>query len=193
MQVRIAISRILAVVALRFEMAMVCKALSGTIYHWDFHSALGKADAPRSPSRGPRVRSVVRELGSSCCHQEFECCKSRSHVPQLRPRAARYTNIFKRIEQINCILIFTVIKRLGAEMHSWEKPHSTFHYLKNKRRHTAFGRKKNKAIFSIWRRKWQPTPVFLPGASHGQRSLASYGPWGRKESDRTEQLTHFLH
>ena len=34
-------------------------------------------------------------------------------------------------------------------------------------------------------RKWQATPVFLPGASHGQRSLASYSPWGRKESDPT--------
>ena len=32
-----------------------------------------------------------------------------------------------------------------------------------------------------WRRKWQPTPVFLPGESHGQRSLASYRPWGSKE------------
>ena len=40
-----------------------------------------------------------------------------------------------------------------------------------------------------WRRKWQPTPVFLPGASHGQRSLAGYSPWGHKESDTTEQLT----
>ena len=37
--------------------------------------------------------------------------------------------------------------------------------------------------------KWQPTPVFLPGKSHGQRSLADYSPWGLKESDRTEQLT----
>ena len=41
-----------------------------------------------------------------------------------------------------------------------------------------------------WRRKWQPTPVFLPGESHGQRSLVSYSPWGHKESDTTEQLTH---
>ena len=31
-----------------------------------------------------------------------------------------------------------------------------------------------------WRRKWQPTPVFLPGESHGQRSLAGYSPWGRQ-------------
>ena len=33
-----------------------------------------------------------------------------------------------------------------------------------------------------WRRKWQPTPVFLPGKSHGQRSLAGYNPWVAKES-----------
>ena len=32
-----------------------------------------------------------------------------------------------------------------------------------------------------WRRKWPPTPVFLPGKSHGQRSLAGYSPWGNQE------------
>ena len=37
-----------------------------------------------------------------------------------------------------------------------------------------------------WRRKWQPTPVFLPRKSQGQRSLASYSPWDRKESDITK-------
>ena len=36
-----------------------------------------------------------------------------------------------------------------------------------------------------WRRKWQPTPECLPGKSHGQRSLAGYSPWRRKESDTT--------
>ena len=40
-----------------------------------------------------------------------------------------------------------------------------------------------------WRRKWQPTPVFLPGELHGQGSLAGYSPWVCKESDLTEQLT----
>ena len=40
------------------------------------------------------------------------------------------------------------------------------------------------------RTEWQPTPVFLPGEFHGQRSLAGYSPWGHKESDTTEQLTH---
>jgi len=40
-----------------------------------------------------------------------------------------------------------------------------------------------------WRRKWQPMPVFLPGKFHGQRNLASYSPWGRKELDMTDQLS----
>ena len=38
-----------------------------------------------------------------------------------------------------------------------------------------------------WRRAWQPTPVFLPGDSHGQRNLAGYSPLGHKESDMTER------
>ena len=39
----------------------------------------------------------------------------------------------------------------------------------------------------------QPAPVFLPGKFHGQRSLASYGPWGGKESDTTERLSREQH
>ena len=42
---------------------------------------------------------------------------------------------------------------------------------------------------SPWRREWLPTPVFLPGESHGQRILAGYSSWGCKESNTTEQLT----
>ena len=49
----------------------------------------------------------------------------------------------------------------------------------------------------IYERKWQPTPVFLPGDSHGQRSLAGYNPWGRKESDTSvwlpPRLIYFRH
>ena len=39
------------------------------------------------------------------------------------------------------------------------------------------------------RRAWQPTPVFLPGEPHGDRSLVGYSPWGRKEPVTTERLT----
>ena len=44
-----------------------------------------------------------------------------------------------------------------------------------------------------WRRKWQSTPVLLPGKSHGQRSLIGYSPWGRKETDMTERLHFHFH
>ena len=45
-------------------------------------------------------------------------------------------------------------------------------------------------VISDWRRQWQPTPVLLPGKSHGRRSLVGCSPWGRWESDTTERL-HF--
>ena len=48
------------------------------------------------------------------------------------------------------------------------------------------------STLNIWRRKWQPTPVFLPGESHGQRSLVSYSPWGHTELDMTEVIEHTL-
>ena len=49
-------------------------------------------------------------------------------------------------------------------------------------------RRKKTQLWSLGQ-KWQPTPVFLPGESHGQRSLEGYSPQGHKESDTTEQLT----
>ena len=46
------------------------------------------------------------------------------------------------------------------------------------------------AIIELPEKAWHPTPVFLPGKSHGQRSLIGFNPWGREESDTTERL-HF--
>ena len=45
------------------------------------------------------------------------------------------------------------------------------------------------SVYLNWRREWQPTPVFLPGESHGQRSLVGYSLWDRKELDTTKRLT----
>ena len=42
----------------------------------------------------------------------------------------------------------------------------------------------------LWRRSWQPSLVFLPGESHGQRSLAGYSSWGHEELDTTEVTKH---
>ena len=55
------------------------------------------------------------------------------------------------------------------------------------RRHKGCGL--NPSVKKIpWRRAWQPTLVFLPGESHGQRSLAGYSPLGHKESDTNEVI-----
>ena len=59
-------------------------------------------------------------------------------------------------------------------------------------------RRHKRPRFNLWVRKipwsgaWQPTPVFLPGESHGQRSLTTYSPQGWEESDTTERLTKTL-
>ena len=45
-------------------------------------------------------------------------------------------------------------------------------------------------VRELWRWQWHPTPVLLPGKSHGQRSLVGWSPWGHEESDTTERL-HF--
>ena len=44
-----------------------------------------------------------------------------------------------------------------------------------------------------WRKKWQPTPVFLPGKPYGQRSLVGYSPQGHKESDMTEHAHSLIY
>ena len=59
---------------------------------------------------------------------------------------------------------------------------------------TVHGVAKNLAWLNDWiqRRQWQPTPVLLPGKSHGQRSLVGCSPWGREKSDTTERIPfHF--
>ena len=55
---------------------------------------------------------------------------------------------------------------------------------------SSFSKKKKRSLEKIWRRQWQPTPVLLPGKSHGRKSPAGGRPWGHEESDTTERL-HF--
>ena len=68
---------------------------------------------------------------------------------------------------VKASLVAQMVKRLPAMLETWAQ---------------SLGRK------IPWRRKWQSTPVLLPGKSHGWRSLAGYSPWDCKESDTTEQL-----
>ena len=55
--------------------------------------------------------------------------------------------------------------------------------------HAKIGTIKDRNGMDKRRRKWQPTPVFLPGKIHGQKSLTGYSPWSCPESDTTEQLS----
>ena len=70
-----------------------------------------------------------------------------------------------------------------------EKPHSALEWKTCTTMLTTF-------VFQTkrpWRREWLSTPVFLPGKSHGLRSLVGYSPWSCKELDTTERLTLFPH
>ena len=67
----------------------------------------------------------------------------------------------------------------------WLSGKESAHQCRRRREH-RFDPRVRKIPYS---KKWQPTPVFLPGKFHGQRSLVGYSPQGRKELDTTEQLS----
>ena len=80
----------------------------------------------------------------------------------------------------------------ALSLHWWS---CLFHWHKSSKRevpHLPINRSSNLlAVVPLYRRRqWHPTPVLLPGKSHGQRSLVVCSPWGREESDTTEWL-HF--
>ena len=114
---------------------------------------------------------------------------TRSHMLQLQ--------IPSKCSQINKTFLFFLLKTpvfglLGLILHEARTSHELLlpWWLRRQRLCPQCRRPRiNPWVRRIpWRRKWQPTPVFLPGKSHGQRSLAGYSPWGRTELDKTEQL-----
>ena len=80
-----------------------------------------------------------------------------------------FTSLLRECLPIQKWLVVQTVKNLPAMQETW------FQFLGS----VAAGK-------IPCRREWQPTPVFLPGESHGQRSLAGYSPWGCKESDITD-------
>ena len=80
-----------------------------------------------------------------------------------------------------------------------KRPQITKKFSKWTRHHISWFQTKQRHGFDPWvrkihwRRKGQPTPVFVPGKSHGQRSLTGYNPWGHKESDMTEHVHACTH
>ena len=83
----------------------------------------------------------------------------------------------------------------APSLHWWS---CLFHWHKSSKRevpHLPINRSSNLlAVVPLYRRRqWHPTPVLLPGKSHGQRSLVVCSPWGREESDTTEWLHFHFH
>ena len=81
-------------------------------------------------------------------------------------------------------LYATIGKYLGSSGGTSDKESACHCRICRRRRFNPWVRK------IPWRRAWQPTPVFLPGESHGQRSLGGYSPWCHKESDMTKVTQH---
>ena len=73
-------------------------------------------------------------------------------------------------------------------VHGASGKESAYQYRRHKRR--GFDPKVRKVRKIPWRRTWQPTPVLLPGESHGQRSLGGYSPQCRKKSDTADVTQH---
>ena len=70
-----------------------------------------------------------------------------------------------------------------------DEPSQGFHKWLGGKESACQFRRRCRLGFDPWRRKWQPTPIFLPGKPHSQRSLVGYSPWGSKEENMTEQLS----
>ena len=99
----------------------------------------------------------------------------RSILQMRKQRSDKWNKIPKaKIKGRTTTWMYTYLELLYALTLTYLYIHSSIMYYRRK-----------------WRRKWQPTPVFLPGKSHGWRNLVGYSPWGRKESDTTER--HLLY
>ena len=76
------------------------------------------------------------------------------------------------------------------QMSLWEELQCLYRYLQIGRMELSFSRNLQAGRVVRRRRQWHPTPVLLPGKSHGRKSLEGCSPWGCEESDTTERL-HF--
>ena len=111
--------------------------------------------------------------------------QSRFHVqrPFSLPEAALSFVVLIHLLILSCVQARDPLTKAGTDY--WDLPGDHHPQCRRCRKHRF-----NLWVRKIpWRRAWQPTPVFLPRKSHGQRSLASYSPRGIKEPDITERLS----
>ena len=112
-----------------------------------------------------------------CCKHNSEIAPGKEHhgLPILGAYPERLAYLEKAMETHSSTLAWKIpcaeepggLKSMGSQRPDWVTSLSLF-------------------TFMHWRRKWQPTPVSLPGESHGRQSLVGCRLWGRTESDTTE-------
>ena len=118
------------------------------------------------------------------CRLGKESHVGRDHFAWGRPEERVLPSRLKRILGVTAfptLGIYSADNQLG-----WCNGKEFSCQCRSRRRH-GFNRWVRKIL---WSGKWQPTPVFLPEKSHGQKSLVGYSPWDLKELDTTEWLTH---
>ena len=126
--------------------------------------------------------SIWKNLGKQGSWTEKQGAKSRECLQIIRRNSERIT------ASTSVLTLSSHIRTCSTK----EKKKNRFKQWLSGKESTCQCREHRKHGFSPWigkipcRRKWQPIPVFLPGESHGQRSLAGYSPWCCKESDATE-------
>ena len=91
------------------------------------------------------------------------------------------TSLFKRVLKILCIYVSATLQGV-QDLSSLTRDGTCAPAVEAESLNHCTAREFPKVFI----RKWLPTPVFLPGESHGWRSLAGYSPWGHKELDTTE-------
>ena len=132
------------------------------------------------PMQGAQIQFLVRELGPSCRNPEVHMLQLSLHRQLKKILCAttktRNSQINTFFEKLNIHLLIyepAIDGSVGKESNLQCRRH-------RRRRFNPWVRK------ITGRRKWLPNPVFLPGESHGQRSLVGYSPWDHKESDMAE-------
>ena len=120
---------------------------------------VAKASQPAAPILAFKYDSTLEIYGSQCPMEgESQMINAPSSVTWMDRFLSRFNHLFRRL---------------------WASPVAPWwrNCLQCRCKRCRF----NSWVGKIpWRRKWQPTPVFLPGKSHGERSLVGYSPWGQK-------------
>ena len=123
---------------------------------------------------------------SNKAFQTLVCYLGQTPLPCLMVLFAsriQYINALYRRDRTFCLLL-SLLSRLPSYASSASNKESACQCRQKRRGFSPWVGK------TPWRRAWQPTPVFLPGESHGQRSLVSYSPQVPTESDMTEVTQH---